>query len=146
MNIINPFVNNTLFANASVLLARFGLSAIFILAGLNKIQYFDGNAQYMASAGLPAELLPLVIAFELIGGVFILTGLLSRVTALAFAGFSVVSAVLFHANLADQMQFIMFFKNIAMAGGFLMLAAHGAGQWSIDQVLSNKVSTQKQAA
>ncbi|BBN83874.1 membrane protein [Pseudoalteromonas sp. A25] len=145
MNMINPFANNTLFANAAVLIARFGLSAIFILAGLNKIQYFDGNAQYMASAGLPAELLPLVIAFELIGGLFILTGLLSRITALAFAGFSVVSALLFHADLNDQIQFIMFFKNIAMAGGFLMLTAHGAGQWSIDQVINQKTNALKKA-
>ncbi|CAH9064561.1 Inner membrane protein YqjF [Pseudoalteromonas holothuriae] len=143
MNIFNPFSNNTILANTSVLLARFGLSAIFILAGLNKVQYFEGNAQYMASAGLPSELLPLVIAFELVGGLLILSGLLSRVTALVFAGFSIVSAVLFHANLADQIQFIMFFKNIAIAGGFLMLAAHGAGQWSIDQVLSNNKNIPK---
>ncbi|CAM4130434.1 DoxX family protein [Pseudoalteromonas byunsanensis] len=138
MNMINPLTNNTLFANVSVLLARFGLSAIFIMAGLNKIQQYDGSAQYMASVGLPGELLPLVIALEVIGGLFILIGLLNQITALALALFCVVSAILFHANFADQMQFIMFFKNIAMAGGFLVLAAHGAGQWSVDQVITNK--------
>ena len=80
----------------------------------------------------------MVIAFELVGGVFILFGALTQLTALAFALFSVVSALLFHFDLADQMQFLMFFKNIAMAGGFLALAVSGAGQWSIDHKLATR--------
>ncbi|ALU45891.1 DoxX family protein [Pseudoalteromonas rubra] len=131
--LIQLFDQNTTLSHIAALLARIGLSAIFILAAMNKIQYFEGNAQYMASSGLPGELLPLVIAFELIGGLMILGGLLTRLTAIAFAGFSLVSALLFHFDLADQMQFIMFFKNVAMAGGFLALAAYGAGKFSIDQ-------------
>ncbi|ODB36503.1 hypothetical protein BB427_15190 [Pseudoalteromonas sp. BMB] len=122
-------------ASVLSLFGRVGLSAIFILAAINKIQYFEGNAAYMASSGLPSELLPLVIAFELIGGLFILAGAFTQLTAIAFAGFSIVSALLFHFDLADQMQFLMFFKNIAMAGGFLALAVSGAGQFSIDSKL-----------
>ncbi|WP_462156175.1 DoxX family protein [Pseudoalteromonas piscicida] len=122
-------------ASVLSLFGRVGLSAIFILAAINKIQYFEGNAAYMASSGLPSELLPLVIAFELIGGLFILAGAFTQLTAIAFAGFSVVSALLFHFELADQMQFLMFFKNIAMAGGFLALAVSGAGKFSIDSKL-----------
>ncbi|MBR8843342.1 DoxX family protein [Pseudoalteromonas sp. JC3] len=122
-------------ASVLSLFGRVGLSAIFILAAINKIQYFEGNAAYMASSGLPSELLPLVIAFELIGGLFILAGAYTQLTAIAFAGFSIVSALLFHFDLADQMQFLMFFKNIAMAGGFLALAASGAGKFSIDSKL-----------
>ncbi|WP_249122647.1 DoxX family protein [Pseudoalteromonas sp. M8] len=89
----------------------------------------------MASSGLLSELLPLVIAFELIGGLFILAGAFTQLTAIAFAGFSIVSALLFHFDLADQIQFLMFFKNIAVAGGFLALAASGAGKFSIDSKL-----------
>ncbi|KID35621.1 membrane protein [Pseudoalteromonas flavipulchra NCIMB 2033 = ATCC BAA-314] len=122
-------------ASVLSLFGRVGLSAIFILAAINKIQYFEGNAAYMASSGLPSELLPLVIAFELIGGLFILAGAFTQLTAIAFAGFSIVSALLFHFDLADQMQFLMFFKNIAMAGGFLALAVSGAGKFSIDSKL-----------
>ncbi|KJY89847.1 membrane protein [Pseudoalteromonas piscicida] len=122
-------------ASVLSLFGRVGLSAIFILAAINKIQYFEGNAAYMASSGLPSELLPLVIAFELIGGLFILAGAFTQLTAIAFAGFSIVSALLFHFDLADQTQFLMFFKNIAMAGGFLALAVSGAGQFSIDSKL-----------
>ena len=136
MNLVNPISNNQTLANLANVFARAGLSLIFILAGINKIQYFEGNAQYLASGGLPEFLLPVVIAFELIGGLMILAGAFTQLTAFAFAGFSIVSALLFHNNLADQMQFFMFFKNIAMAGGFLALAATGAGRFSIDHKLT----------
>ncbi|MCF6438768.1 DoxX family protein [Pseudoalteromonas luteoviolacea] len=136
MNLLNIVSKNDHLSNAANLLGRVGLSIIFILAGMNKIQYFEGNAQYLASGGLPEFLLPLVIAFELVGGLFILAGALTQLTALAFAGFCVVSALVFHNNLADQMQFFMFFKNIAMAGGFLALASTGAGRFSVDHKLA----------
>lgn len=114
------------------LAGRLGLAAIFALAALNKIQYYEANAQFMASGGLPGELLPLVIAFELIGAIFIALGFQTRITGLAFAGFSVITALLYHNQLSDQIQFLLFFKNIAMAGGFLVLAANGSGQLSVD--------------
>lgn len=114
------------------LAGRVGLAAIFALAGMNKIQHYDANAQFLASDGLPAELLPLVILFELVAAAFVIVGFQTRITALALAGFSVVTALLYHSNLGDQMQFLFFFKNIAMAGGFLVLAANGAGKLSID--------------
>ena len=135
MNILTLISNNPALTNVSSLLARLGLAALFILTSFSKIQYFDATAQYMASAGLPEALLPLVIAFELIGGLLIVLGLLTQLTAIAFAGFSVVSALLFHFQLDDQMQFLMFYKNIAMAGGFLALASRGAGKFSIDHLL-----------
>ena len=114
------------------LLGRIGLAAIFLLAGMNKIQYFEGSAQYMASAGLSSELLPLVIAFEILTALALIVGFQTRLTALVLAAFSVVTALMFHGNIGDQMQFILFFKNIAMAGGFLVLAANGAGRYSLD--------------
>ncbi len=122
---------NTLTASLD-LAGRIGLAAIFLLAGLNKIQHFDGNAQYMASAGLPEFLLPAVIVLEIIGAAFIIAGFQLRITAVALAGFTALTALMFHNNLADQIQFLMFFKNIAIAGGFLVLAAHGAGRFSLD--------------
>ncbi|WP_088332737.1 DoxX family protein [Lacimicrobium sp. SS2-24] len=131
--------NKTL-SDLATLFARVGLSAIFILAGMNKIQQYEGSAQYLASAGLPEGLLPLVILFELGGGLLLLAGGLTQLIALAFAGFSVVTALMYHFQLDDQMQFIMFFKNIAMAGGFLALAASGAGRFSLDQKLLSKTA------
>lgn len=114
------------------LLGRIGLALIYVLSGINKIQHYDANAEYMASGGLPGSLLPAVIAFELLASLLVIVGYQTRLAALALAGFTVATAVLFHNNLDDQMQFLMFFKNIAMAGGFLVLAAHGAGALSVD--------------
>ena len=116
----------------SSLIGRFGLSLIFILSGIAKISAYAGTQQYMAAAGVPGFLLPFVIALEVGGGLAILAGLFTRQAAIALALFSVASALLFHANLADQNQFIHFMKNIAIAGGFITLAAHGAGSISID--------------
>ena len=114
------------------LAGRTGLSAIFLLAGLNKIGAYEGTQAYMASAGLPGFLLPAVIALEVFGALLVIAGFQTRLVAVALAGFSVLSALFFHLDLADQTQFIMFMKNFAMAGGFLVLAANGAGPWSLD--------------
>ena len=125
--------------NASLALSgRIGLSLIFIISGWGKIAAYAGTQQYMESAGLPGALLPLVIALELGGGLAILTGAFTRWIALAIAAFSLLSAAIFHADFGDAAQAISFWKNVAMAGGFLMLAAHGAGTFSLDHALGKR--------
>ena len=125
--------------NASLALSgRIGLSLIFIISGWGKIAAYAGTQQYMESAGLPGALLPLVIALELGGGLAILTGTFTRWIALALAAFSLASAAVFHANLGDAAQAINFWKNVAMAGGFLMLAAQGAGALSLDHLWARR--------
>jgi len=114
------------------LLARLLLSQIFILAGISKITGFAGTQAYMDSMGVPGMLLPLVILLELGGGLAVLIGFQTRLVAVALAGFSIVAGAIFHSNFADQMQMILFMKNLAMAGGFLLLANAGAGAWSVD--------------
>ena len=71
----------------------------------------------------------------LFGGLALIAGFQTRLAALGLAIFSVASAVIFHMDLADQIQFIMFFKNIAMAGGLLIVASHPLGQWTVDRKL-----------
>ncbi|MEL7401785.1 MAG: DoxX family protein, partial [Pseudomonadota bacterium] len=73
-----------------------------------------------------------VIAFELLAGLAILIGFQTRLVALAIAGFTLLTALMFHLDFSDQMQFLMFWKNVAIAGGFLVLAANGAGRLSLD--------------
>ena len=128
------------------LLGRIGLSAIFIISGLGKIAAFAGTQQYMAGAGVPGFLLPLVIRLEVGGGLFILAGAFTRATAVVLALFTVVAAVLFHFNLADQNQFIHLLKNIAIAGGFLTLAANGPGPISIDALRGKRTIARAVAA
>ena len=112
--------------------ARFLLAFIFLMAGISKIGQYAGTQAYMASAGLPGGLLPLVIALEIGGALALIVGFKARWAALALAGFSVTSAVLFHLDFGDQMQSIMFMKNLSIAGGLLVLAAAGPGVWSLD--------------
>ncbi len=114
------------------LTARLFLSVIFLMSGLSKIGQFDGTQAYMAAAGVPGTLLPVVIALEAIGALALILGWQTRLAALALAAFTLLAGLLFHSNFQDQMQMIMFMKNIAITGGLLLLAAHGAGTWSLD--------------
>lgn len=114
------------------LVGRILLAHIFLLAGLNKITGYSGTQGYMEAMGVPGMLLPLVIILEIGGALALIAGWQTRLAAYALAMFSIVSALIFHSNLADQMQMIMFMKNWAMAGGLLVLAANGAGAFSLD--------------
>ena len=119
--------------NLLELSGRILLSLIFFTSGLSKIGGYAATQGYMESQGVPGMLLPLVIALEVLAPLLIAVGWHTRLAALALAGFSIAAAVLFHANFGDQMQMIMFMKNISIVGGFLLLAANGAGAWSLDQ-------------
>ena len=113
-------------------LGRLLLSLIFIISGVGKISAYAGTQAYMDSMGVPGVLLPLVIAFEILGGVAIVLGWQARVVAFLLAGFCLLSGVLFHGNIGDQGQQIQLLKNLGLAGGFLLIVAHGAGAWSLD--------------
>lgn len=127
-------------ASATTFAGRTALALIFVLSGAGKLAAYAGTQQYMDSVGVPGALLPLVILAELGGGLALVAGLLTRTTATALALFSVVAAALFHADFADQNQMIHFLKNIAMAGGLLVLAAHGAGRYSLDALLARRTA------
>ncbi len=123
--------------NYSSLIGRLLISIMFLMAGVSKISGYEGTQGYMEAMGVPGDLLPLVIAVEILGAVAIIIGYQTRIAAFLLAGFSILSAIIFHLNFDDQMQSIMFMKNIAIAGGFLFLVANGAGSVSIDYKLSN---------
>lgn len=115
-----------------VLAGRVLLSAIFLHEAWFKIANYAGVVRYTELAGLPGAMLPLAILVEGIGGGLILAGLFTRCAALALAGFCLFTAFVFHAKLGDINQVQHFEKNLAIAGGFLVLAAFGAGRWSLD--------------
>ena len=130
--------------NLAALIGRVLLAAIFILSGYMKLKgYMDGSAaagtaKYMEAAGVPGSLLPLVIAAELGGGLLILIGFQTRLVALALFAFTLAAGILFHFKPADQMQMTQFMKNLAIAGGFLMLFTSGAGTYSADGAMSRR--------
>ena len=125
-------MNETTLQSASQLIGRVLVSAIFIMAGVTKITGYSATQGYMESVGVPGMLLPLVILLEVGGGLAILLGWNTQIAAILLAGFSVLSALIFHNNFGDQMQSILFMKNLAMAGGLLFIFSSGAGAWSID--------------
>lgn len=116
------------------LIGRVMIAVLFVLSGWGKIGGYAGTQGYMQAAGVPGSLLPLVILVELGGGIAIVAGFQTRVVALLLAAFSVLAALLFHTG-ADQLQQIMFLKNLGLAGGFLFLVANGAGRLSVDRLL-----------
>ena len=130
---------NTQTQNIAALAGRILLALIFITSGFGKITGFEGTAGYIASKGLPLASVVTVLAIlvELGGGLAVVFGFMTRWAALALALFSLVAGFIFHAYWgvpADQVmgQQINFWKNISIAGGFLVLAAFGAGGISID--------------
>jgi len=125
--------SNNLTSTAS-LAGRIFLSAIFILSGISKIGAPAMMIGYIGSVGLPLPqvALGIAIAVEILGGAALIAGYRTRTTAALLAIFSVFTALIFHSALADQNQFIHFFKNIAMAGGLLQIVAFGAGRFSLD--------------
>ncbi|MDH0343599.1 DoxX family protein [Chromobacterium haemolyticum] len=115
------------------LLARVLLAQVFFLAGIGKLGAgYAATQGYMAAMGVPGFLLPLVIALEIGGGLALALGVKARWVALLLAGFSVASALLFHWEPGNSQQMIQLTKNLAMAGGLLMVFAHGAGKLSWD--------------
>jgi putative oxidoreductase len=126
--------NNSLpvLQNSIELAGRALLVTLFAASGFGKIAAYSATEGYMASQGVPGALLPLVIATEVGGSLAILLGWNTRIVAFLMAGFTMLTALLFHNNLADQTQMIMFFKNVSITGAFLMLVTHGAGAYSLD--------------
>ena len=124
--------------NLAVLLGRIGLAQLFLLSGTQKIMGYAATAGMLASHGLPPGLLPLVIFAEVGGGLAVLFGFLTRWAAVGLCIFTLLAAFFFHNNFADQAQAINFMKNIAIAGGFLVLAAFGPGAGALDALWKRK--------
>ncbi|MES0328246.1 MAG: DoxX family protein, partial [Gammaproteobacteria bacterium] len=107
-------------------IGRILLGLIFVMAGFSKIgAAYAGTAAYMDSMGVPGALLPLVIILEIAGGLMVIAGFKVSWAAYALAAFALIAGIIFHADFADQMQSILFMKNLAITGGLLLLAIHG---------------------
>jgi putative oxidoreductase len=117
--------------NAVLLVARVLMAYIFLFAGYNKALNTEPTQQFMQHMGLPGFFAYLVILLELGGGLAILLGAYTRVAAYLLAGFCLLTAVLVHFHPDDPGNMLHFMKNLSMAGGFLVLAVHGAGRFSL---------------
>ncbi|WP_437612214.1 DoxX family protein [Erwinia sp. V71] len=124
--------------DTGLLVARILMPILFIVAGWGKISGYAGTQQYIEAMGVPGFFLPLTILLEFGGGLAILFGFLTRTTALFTAGFTVLTALIFHSNFAEGANQLMFMKNFSIAGGFLALAVSGPGAFSIDRIINKK--------
>lgn len=127
------------FQNSFALVSRLLFVLLFLPAGIGKLTGFAGTVGYISSVGLPLATLGAVLALvvEILGSLALLAGFQTRIAALLLAAFTLVASVFFHAYWAvpaDQafVTQLLFFKNIAVVGGLLALAANGAGTWSLD--------------
>ncbi|HEX5999589.1 MAG TPA: DoxX family protein [Hyphomicrobiaceae bacterium] len=129
MRALRP-VEGTL-AAAGLLAGRLLLALVFVHEGWSLIGGYSDAAAYMEGFGVAPVLLPAVILLELGGGLLIASGMFTRAAASVFALFCLLTAVLFHSQLADRNQLLHFQKDLAIAGGFLVLIFSGPGSWSV---------------
>lgn len=115
------------------LCGRILIAMMFILSGFGKIAGYAAMRDYMESMGVPGILLPLAIITELGGGILVLIGFKTRIAAAGLAAFCVLTALIFHLNFTDPGQSLNFMKNMAITGGFLILAVNGPGPLSRDR-------------
>ena len=105
------------------LVARIFISLIFLLSGINKIGNYEGTVGWMESLGMPGIFLIPAIILEIAAPILIIVGYKVKISAALLSVFCVTTAIIFHSDFSDQMQFISFMKNIGLAGGFLFIVA-----------------------
>ena len=120
-------------ANILDLVGRIFISSIFLLSGINKIQNYEGSYGWMESLGVPGILLIPAIVLEVLAPILIIVGYQVKISAALLSLFCVATAIIFHTDFSNQMQFVSFFKNIGLAGGFLFLVINGAKDFSLDK-------------
>jgi putative oxidoreductase len=122
-------------------LGRIFLSTLFLIEGTNKIFNYEETIQYMENFSVPEYLAIPAIILEILFPLLLIIGYQTKIAALVMMIFTIVVAIIFHTNFDDQMQFITFFKDIAIAGGFIIIFVNGAGKFSVDYKLkSNKTN------
>ncbi|HSQ82267.1 MAG TPA: DoxX family protein [Casimicrobiaceae bacterium] len=130
---------------------RLLLAVLFLPAGIGKLTGFAGTVGYIAAVGLPLPQLAAALALvvEIVGGAALVAGYGTRLVAIVLAAFTLVASFFFHNYWvlpADQQMIpqLLFFKNIAVVGGLLTLAAWGAGAWSVDARREQRLAARRQ--
>ena len=120
-------------SNILDLIGRVFISSIFLLSGINKIRNYEDSHSWIESMDVPGILLIPAIVLEVLAPILIIVGYQVKISATLLSLFCIATAVIFHTDFSNQMQFISFFKNIGLAGGFLFLVVNGAKDFSLDK-------------
>ena len=117
---------------AAALLGRVLIATLFLHEAWAKLTGYSAAVAYAEAFGVPGALIPIAIAVETGGALLILLGYHARAAALLLAGFCMATAILFHTKLGNRNELLHFEKDLAIAGGLLVLFARGAGAWALD--------------
>ena len=120
-------------SNSLDLIGRVFISSIFLLSGINKIRNYEDSHSWIESMDVPGILLIPAIVLEVVAPILIIVGYQVKISAALLSLFCIVTAVIFHNDFSNQVQFIAFFKNIGLAGGFLFLVINGSKGFSLDK-------------
>ena len=118
------------------LVGRIFISLVFLLSGINKIGNYEGTISWMESLGMPGIFLIPAIILEIGAPILIMIGYKVKISAVLLSLFCLATAIIFHTDFSNQMQFVSFMKNIALAGGFLFLVINDTKEFSLERKLS----------
>ena len=119
-------------------LGRIFLSALFLIEGVKKISMQENDIMYMEDYGVPGILFIPSIILEILFPLFIIVGYKTKLAALVMTLFTFTVAIIFHTDFHEDMQMVFFLKDLAIAGGFMMIFVYGANKISIDNFLKSK--------
>ena len=121
-------------ANILDLLGRIFISLLFLINGYFKIINFEGTLEWMEGYNVPGILLIPAIILEFAAPILIIIGYKTKIVAFLLAAFCMTTALIFHTDFSSQIQITSFLKNIALAGGFLLIVVNGAKKYSLDNI------------
>ncbi|MCP5207545.1 MAG: DoxX family protein [Hahellaceae bacterium] len=114
--------------DVAMFLGRVLLAALFLVSGAAKAMNFEGTQIYMDIMGMPGGILPLVLFLEIGGSLCLIAGVFMRTAAVFLAFFCLLTAIVFHSDFSQQLEISNFLKNMAIAGGLIVLSCVGPGK------------------
>ena len=114
------------------------LSLLFLIEGFGKISMQEDVIMYMEDYGVPGILLVPAIIIEILFPLLLIIGYKTKWTASVMALFTFTVAIIFHTDFSEGMQMIFFFKDLAIAGGFMIILVYGPGIISLDHYFNSK--------
>ena len=120
------------------LIGRILLSALFLIEGIGKISMQEDVMMYMENYGIPGILFIPAVILEILFPLLLIVGYKTKMAAFVMALFTFTVAIIFHTDFSDGMQLIFFLKDLAIAGGFMIIIAYGSNKFSLDHLLKSK--------
>ena len=119
-------------------IGRLLLAALFLIEGFGKISMQENVIMYMEDYGVPGVLFVPAIVLEILFPLLLIVGYKTKWAASVMALFTFTVAIIFHTDFSEGMQMIFFLKDLAIAGGFMIILVYGPGKISLDHYFKSK--------